>query len=156
MKAIFLDLDGVLNSRRYDAARDRSKRTYIDPTRLELLRRIISATDAKIVLSTTWRVHWDKDREKCDEEGKYIADSFAEFGMEIFDKTADLGLHFSRADEIRLWLSERDDIESFVVIDDYLYDWGNLSDRLVRTNPNFGWGLEEEHVEKAIRLLNGL
>ena len=44
-------------------------------------------------------------------------------------------------------------IESFVIIDDYRYGWGKLFENFVKTNPNFGLGLEEEHVRKAIEIL---
>lgn len=41
-----------------------------------------------------------------------------------------------------------------IIIDDYRYGWGKFSDNFVKTNPNFGLGLEEEHVQKAIEILN--
>lgn len=41
-----------------------------------------------------------------------------------------------------------------IIIDDYRYGWGKLSDNFVKTNPNFGLGLEEERVQKAIEILN--
>ena len=59
MKVIFLDIDGVLNSRRYDAKRDKNGNTNIDETRLPLVKRIVDATGARIVLSSSWRNDWD-------------------------------------------------------------------------------------------------
>ena len=55
MKIIFLDIDGVLNSKAYDSKRDWNKQTNIDETRLPLIKQIVEATDAKIVLTSTWR-----------------------------------------------------------------------------------------------------
>lgn len=155
MKIIFLDIDGVLNSRAYDRKRNWNEQTDIDETRLPLVKKIVDETGAKIVLSSTWKAHWDKQTEECDEDGIYINQTFAKFGLEVYDKTPDLGIDFDRPDEIKAWLDgTRETIESFVIIDDYRYAWGKLSDRFVKTNPNFGLGLEEEHVQKAVEILN--
>ncbi len=154
MKVIFLDIDGVLNSRAYDRKRNRDGQTDIDETRLPLVKEIVDETGAKIVLSSTWREHWNTDTQKCDEDAVYINEVFAKFGLEIYGKTPDLGLDFDRPDEIKAWLNSAEEkIESFVIIDDYRYAWGSLSDSFVKTNPNFGLGLEEEHVQKAIEIL---
>jgi len=59
MKVIFLDFDGVLNSVKYDRKRDWNKLTFIDESRLPLLKQIVDSTGAVIVLSTTWRNHWE-------------------------------------------------------------------------------------------------
>lgn len=154
MKVIFLDIDGVLNSRAYDRKRNWNEQTDIDETRLPLVKKIVDATGAKIVLSSTWRQHWDKDKNRCDEDGLYINETFARFGLSVFDKTPDLGLTAVRKDEVSIWLKETDeDIEAFVIIDDYRYGWGELSENFVKTEPNFRLGLEEEHVQKAIEIL---
>lgn len=155
MKILFLDIDGVLNSRAYDRTRNWNEQTDIDETRLPFVKRIIDETGAKIVLSSTWREHWDKTNEKCDEDGVYINKTFAKYGLEIYDKTPDLGLKSDRPDEIKAWLETvQEKIEKFAIIDDYSYGWGSLSDYFVKTNPHFGLGLEEEHVIKAIAILN--
>ena len=96
MKIIFLDIDGVLNSRVYDRKRNWNEQTDIDETRLPLVKKIVDGTGAKIVLSSTWREHWDKNHEKCDEDGIYINNTFAKFGLEIYDKTPDLELGADR------------------------------------------------------------
>lgn len=155
MKVIFLDIDGVLNSRIYDRKRNWDEQTNIDETRLPLLKRIVDETGAKIVLSSTWRKHWDKQTRKCDEDGIYINDVFEKFGIEVYDKTPDLGIDYDRPDEIKAWLqSSEEDVESFVIIDDYRYAWAELSVNFVKTNPNLGRGLEEEHVINAVAILN--
>jgi len=155
LKVLFLDIDGVLNSRAYDRKRDWNEQTDIDETRLPLIKEIVDSTGAKIVLSSTWRQHWDKDINRCDEDGVYINKTFAKFGLSIFDKTPDLGITALRRDEISKWLEDTDEaIESFVIIDDYRYGWGDLSEHFVKTEPNFRFGIEKEHVEKAIEILN--
>lgn len=156
MKVIFLDIDGVLNSREYDRKRDWSKQTAIDETRLPFVKRIVDETGARIVLSSTWRSHWNADRDKCDEDGKYITDIFAACGLTIYDKTNDLGFYADRADEVRDYITgSGEEIERFVIIDDYLYDWGELQSRFVKTSPYRTLGIDDRTVERAVEILNG-
>ncbi len=155
MKVIFLDIDGVLNSIKFDRLRMRDGRSdFIDESRLPLLKQIVDSTDAVIVLSTTWRVHWDKNEILCDNFGKYMVDTFAKYGLTIYDKTPYLGIMAERYNEIKDWLEYADGVESFVIIDDYQYGWGDLQANYVKTEPYFRFGLEEEHVKKAIEVLN--
>ena len=156
MKILFLELDGVLNSREYDSKRNWNEQTDIDETRLPLVREIIDNTGAKIVLISTWRSHWNRDENLCDEDGIYINSLFSKYGLAIYDKTPDLGLLSKRKDEVKAWLAEHTgEVERFAILDDYRFGWDGLSDFYIHTNPNYGLGLEEEHVEKAIVLLNG-
>lgn len=75
---------------------------------------------------------------------------FSSAGLEIYDKTPVLSW---RSDEIRAWLEEKNDIESFVIIDDMPFGWEELSERLVKTSAAVGRGLEEAHAERAIEIL---
>lgn len=155
MKILFLDIDGVLNSREYDRKRNWNEQTDIDETRLPLVKEIIDKTGAKIVLISTWRSHWNSDESLCDEDGNYINRLFAKYGLAIYDKTPDLGLLSKRKDEVKAWLAKRKSgIESFAILDDYRFGWDDLSDFYIHTNPNYGLGLEEEHVALAINVLN--
>ena len=156
MKILFLDIDGVLNSREYDRRRDMNMQTNIDQSRLPLVKEIIDKTGAKIVLISTQRSHWDRDESLCDEDGIYINSMFSKYGLSIYDKTPDLGLLSKRKDEVKAWLAEHaGEVENFVILDDYRFGWDDLSDFYIHTNPHYGLGLEEEHVEQAIALLNG-
>ena len=59
-----------------------------------------------------------------------------------------------RRREILTWLSShRGEVESFVILDDINCGWEELDRRVVVTDP-YGYGLNEEHVKKAIKLLN--
>ena len=152
MKILFLDIDGVLNSREYDRKRNWNEQTDIDETRLPLVKEIIDKTGAKIVLIST---HWDRDESLCDEDGMYINRLFSKYGLAIYDKTPDLGLLSKRNDEVKAWLAEHTgEVERFVILDDYRFGWDDLSDFYIHTNPNYGLGLEEEHVALAINVLN--
>lgn len=154
MKILFLDFDGVLNSDEYDKQRDMSINTNIDETRLPLLKKIVDVTGAKIVLSTTWRRHWNKNAEDCDAVGQWMNALFAKYGLEIYGKTPQLSFRAGRKAEVLSWLEfppER--IESYVILDDCIFGWEEIGDRLVKTSPSKGRGLEERHVNQAIEIL---
>ncbi|MBQ1187020.1 MAG: hypothetical protein IIX54_04970 [Clostridia bacterium] len=154
MKIIFLDVDGVLNSEKYKTESSANcDNGYIDLSRVKLVADIVNATNAKIVLISSLRVDWDKSLELCGNDGKYINKCFAENGLSIMDKTPYISFFTARKKEITFWLSShQNEVESFVIIDDMLDGWEELNSRVVNTNPN-GYGLEEEHVKKAIELL---
>ena len=155
MKIIFLDIDGVLNSEMYEWSRGEDRAdNRIDLSRVRLLKDIVSATDAKIVLSSTWRLDWDKSPELCGEDGEYINQCLAQYGLFIIDKTPFNSMIDDRRREILTWLSRhRGEVESFVILDDINCGWEDLDRRVVVTDP-YGYGLNEEHVKKAIKLLN--
>ena len=154
MKIIFLDIDGVLNSVIYDRQKSDGDGN-IDRTRLALLKSLVDETGAKIVLTTSWRNHWSNNPDELDEIGIEIVEDFKSAGLEIFDKTPHIG-YLGRAQEVRSWLSERDDVESFVIIDDNPFGWGDLEDAFVQTNYRIGRGLEDEHIQKARGILNNV
>ncbi len=151
MKIIFLDIDGVLNSSVYDRTRSCDEGN-IDKTRLVLIKELVDKTEAKIVLTSSWRKHWSKDPSARDEIGNDLARDFESAGLDIYDKTPEKG-YLERACEISMWLDENDGVDSFVIIDDNVYGWGELEDNFVATNYRIGRGLEKEHVEKALSIL---
>ena len=154
IKVLFLDIDGVLNSVKYDRER-RETDGNVDVSRLPILRRIVEETGARIVLSTTWRRHWDRDEAKCDGIGRQLADLFAEYGLDIYDKTP-WHPDGDRAEEIMRWLDTGDRyVTAFAILDDIRFGWGELEEFLVRTDERIGYGLEESHADRVIRILNG-
>ena len=153
MKVIFLDIDGVLNSERYRNEWGGDPPSNVDDTRLPLLLRIVEETGAVIVLSTSWRRHWNSDPALRAPGWKAVGDSFDRFGIEFYDRTPDYEGN-NRDCEIRNWLAaHKDEVESFVILDDYGFGWGDLADRLVKTSEQLGRGLMEKHAERAIELL---
>ena len=151
MKVIFLDFDGVLNYEKYVRVHNNGG-VIIDPDKMILLKQIIDNTGAKIVLSSSWREHWDKDEALCDNIGTQINEIFNNFNLEIFDKTPIL--HAKREEEIKLWLNENTQTKNFAVIDDRLMFDSVLDGHIVKTS-NFYYGLEESDAEKCIEILNG-
>ena len=150
MKVIFLDFDGVLNSAKYLLACGGCD-VAIDPAKMILLKQMVDATDAKIVLSTSWREHWSKDLVNCDSTGVLINRIFSTYSLQIFDKTPEL--RERREAEIKSWLDMHPEVNNFVVLDDGLLSADYLHGHFVKTSDYFG-GLDETDVQKAIDILN--
>lgn len=151
MKVIFLDVDGVLNS--IDSEDRFSYCIGLDYSGIKLLREIVDATDAEIVLVSTWKLSWDKDGSRPDTLGEYLDDRLAEERLTIMDKTG--GNMDERGHGIIDWLSEHP-TDSWIVLDDEIfedYEECGIMPHLVKTNFYDG-GLKEKHVEMAINLLN--
>lgn len=161
LNILFLDVDGVLNC-------DSTQEVFegfigIDDKFLENLRKIVSFTDnCQIVLSSTWRLGYNRYGISLKNHRTYLDEKLAEYGMEIFDITEDLSRHGeARGHEIAKWLEDHKDlnIEHWVVLDDeYFFDFSqyDIPAHLVRTlfYSNDG-GLNDECVDKAIRVLQG-
>lgn len=171
MKVIFLDIDGVLNtSETYD--RIYKTKGYrgmyeieIDKFRLDFLKQIIDNTDAKIVLSSSFRCFFSKQNGKIiptNFKSKKVYDLFSNYGLEIYDTTP---IKWdSREKEIQEWLNEKGDIENFIVLDDDGDSFYELNDKLILTSRvRYSYllsfmkesiGLCEQHVDEVIDRLN--
>ncbi len=158
MKIVFLDVDGVLNSERF-FTRTQPRRwglDHLDPVAVERAQRIVAATGARVVISSTWRLVYPLDE---------LREMLAAKGLRapVLDRTPEragvLADGLVRASEIASWLDanaaraqrgEADAVERFVILDD-LDGFGSLDRFLVRTR--FEEGLEEAHVGRAVSLL---
>jgi HAD domain in Swiss Army Knife RNA repair proteins len=136
MKIIFLDIDGVLNCRRTPNPR---KLPYIvDRVLLQRLQRLLELTDAKPVLTSTWR---------HDPAGIFSAEYW---GVPFIDVVPDLPA-CPRGDEIRKWLAEHPQVMRFAVIDD---DDDELDD-LPLFQPSPSIGISDEIVRGVTDYLQG-
>lgn len=149
MKVVFLDFDGVLNTDSYIRSCGYDG-LILDPSKMRLLKKIIESTDAKIVLTTSWKEHWEKDSTKCDASGKLMNTVFARYGLEIFDKIPHMK---EREDGIANWLDANPEAKNYVILDDFALEGNMISGHLVRTSA-FRDGLEDEHMRQAIQILN--
>lgn len=170
MKIIFLDIDGVLNSETdfIEAAMyghdnnairrlTKSGREVITPVcrgKLALLELIIKQTDAKIVITSTWREHL-KLNEIYD---IFVAQGFRLPRTTIIGKTEDSVKRlssdhtYSRCAEITKWLDGRDNIESYVILDDISpHMFHKHEDNLVTTSEYDG--LNKLHTTQAMNIL---
>ena len=154
MKIIFLDIDGVLN---FNGCRDKIGGVYfVNDDKIKLLKEIIDRTDAKIVLSSTWRLGWfDRDHYMFTvnaEDFEKLEQKLKEFDIEFLSRTP-LTKERYRGSEIELWLEKwnGEEVEKFVIIDDDS-DMKPYMDRIVKTS--FEVGLTKENVEMAVKMLN--
>ena len=153
MKIIFLDVDGVLNSAEYEKEHIPPS-LRLDRSRLPLLRELVIRSGARIVLSSTLRLFWDKSPTLIMDEGSELQAALAEYGLEIYDKTPYLKNTTARAEEIREWLHlSGDTIDEFVILDDTKDGWGDLLPHTVITDYFVGRGLEARHVADALKAL---
>lgn len=114
MKVIFLDIDGVLNS--VDSEDHFHGFIGLDYSGIKLLKEIVDATEAKIVLVSTWKLSWEKNnKSRPDGLGAYLDQRLAEEGMVIVDKTG--GQMSERGHGILDWLSEYP-TDTWIVLDD--------------------------------------
>ena len=151
MKVLFLDFDGVLNSEKYVRGCGHFG-AVIDPSRMVLLKQIVDATGARLVLSTSWREHWGRTDAECDDTGRQINAIFADHGLTVWDKTPQLRL--SREEEIKAWLDVHPEVTAFAVLDDRVLSADFLDGHFVKT-ANYRDGLDEAAAAKAIALLRG-
>lgn len=160
MKVIFLDVDGVLNSIGWMKKNDGNKHGNfeINPENVKMLKEIVDKTGAKIVLSSTWRNVDGTDGEPRHPMYDYLVGELRKLGMEIFSRTP--LINNDRPKEIKKWLDETSfDIESFISIDDDFsekdYEKQGVCNRLIKTQFwDENGGLQRNHVEQAIQLLN--
>lgn len=170
MKVIFLDIDGVLNNdetfikRRLNFAKTGIWTLEVDEFRVEYLKRIIDETNAKIVLSSTWRLYFDKQNDvvvSTVERGKELNSIFNKYGMEIYDYTTKDD-YIRRDDQIIKWLNVHEDVESFIILDDEASHLIKFEGKEFINTTIFSGiedsekclGLCEEHIELAINKLN--
>ena len=167
MKVIFLDIDGVLNTKE---TYDNIYRTHgflstmevpIDKFRLEYLKTIIDETDAKIVLSSSFRHFFIKQEGKIiptSIKGKNLYNWFLKYGIDIYDITPNNG--YTREEEIKEWLINNEEVEDFIIIDDDPTIFEDLSSKLIQTSKvrqNYlttfikdSFGLCERHIPEII------
>lgn len=162
---IFLDVDGVLNSMPYFKSLDIGNKQIgyndISDFHLQMLAKIYHTCNAKIVLSSTWRELDDESDRNVYSMYKYLESSLAKYDMKIISKTP--VIQMNRPFEIVTWLSNREDKSNikFVSLDDDFskedYDIYGIGKNLIYTkffcNKESEGGLQQEHVDKAIRIL---
>ncbi|WP_127532157.1 HAD domain-containing protein [Paenibacillus kobensis] len=123
MRIIFLDIDGVLNTDRAVRLRQLHEQADInfDAEAMKNLQELIDATDAYVVISSTWRIHYNTENRLWTE----LIRNFMQYGLEhrIIGITPVLDSNLqpsTRWREIESWLRNYLDghIQSFVIVDD--------------------------------------
>ncbi len=160
MKVIFIDIDGVVNCNEDFGGRGKPNPTIgglmgIAGARVRKLKKIVEATDAKIVLVSSWKRHYVQYiNTKDDMYGKYLRNKFRKFSLDIFDTTLDYETKGSwyRGTGIFNWLAKHE-VENWIVLDDEIFcDYEETIKRhLVKTS--YLTGLTDELTDKAIEML---
>lgn len=147
---IFLDVDGVLNSQKH--AMEIYKITNkpssgfnfpFDEKCLENLKMIIQETNAKVVITSTWRKHANGKTILLSNLKRYNLDKDIIGYTPILNKERGL--------EIAAFLDKLDFNPNFIILDDD-DDMGHLSNYLIKTNIEIG--LTYENAVEAIEKLN--
>ena len=169
-KVIFLDVDGVLNS----------DRTLYEDISLEddlilNLKEIVDKTEAKIILSSSWRLSTEaiaKLMDKLDKFGlaisgmtcdsvdldwlkKYKFDTTKKYLDTKFDydENKQIKITHDRGAEIFKWLHDHDDC-AYVILDDEIEDVKPYFNESVIVKTSYKTGLTKEDVKKAVQILN--
>ena len=165
-KIIFLDIDGVLATPEYL----KDGQWALNPEKQKMLGRILSETDAEIVLSSSWRRNSLEDtKEYMEEKGFLFVDKL--IGVTIraqqFIANGKGGiLSMPRGVEIKYWIDTRihsdhgknwkrlilDRDYTYVILDDDCDMLLEHKNNFIRTESSIG--LTDEDVEKAIAILN--
>lgn len=151
MKVIFLDIDGVLNSDEYFEKVVHSNiqgiERDVDVEKIKLLKKAIDETGAKIVLISSWR--YTKNAQS-------LKELLANYGIYT---TSTPFIQNKRGLEIKQWLSDNQNVEDFVILDDEIFDSydESLIKNLIKTSNgngrNFGEGLLPRDVDEIIKRL---
>lgn len=150
---IFLDIDGVLNSRTHMNNLIQQRKSVssgnmeLNRESILILKEIINKTNAKIVLSSSWR--------KILRNVVNVRNQLKSHGISLLGLTG-TSQSGKRDDEIREWINnwinEKNNIRSFIIIDDDEQDIELYKDRLIHTT--WMYGLQKEHIKNSIELLN--
>ena len=146
---IFLDIDGVLNSDKYFDGIDNkecmnqvdSLMLDIDVSKVKILLEVINKTNAKIVITSSWR------RMKL---YPYIKERLISMGLPVVGETP--FIEERRGEEIRSYLLENR-VSNYCIIDDEVFkDYKELEDYLVVTD-FYEDGLTIEHAKGVVKKL---
>ncbi len=162
MKVIFLDIDGVLNSNFWNDTHQReiSDGTLIDKEKVMLLGQLIRNTNATVVLHSGWKFWFDSELKPLRREAERLISMLEEEGIKVSGVTPDYTTEeirkskkFSlvKASEILAWVSQSDNIEKWIVIDDL--DLHNEEIRKHQIFTDASIGLTAENICEAERLL---
>ena len=160
---IFLDIDGVLNSKSWNETHQKeiSDGIWIDEEKIALLAHLIRNTTAKIVLHSGWRFWFDNNGMPIRRESERLVRLLSDAGLKISGMTPDLTTEeirktkkFSlvKAAEILLWLERHPNVNGWAVIDDLALHNETVSRHQVM--PDQAIGLAWDDIDKAEKIIS--
>ena len=166
-KAIFLDIDGVLNSYGKESKSRCGNYTGIDKDKVQRLAKIVQETDAILILTSSWKMGWEPKGKytvykygvyepATNYHAKYLDNHLKKKGKLILtDKTRERNLA-ERGNGIKAYLTQHPEITDWIVLDDEIFsdfkEHGILP-HLLQTN--YLYGLTDDDAEIAIKMLKG-
>lgn len=154
-------MDGVLNSQEdLMIYKEKNKITgcvlydEVEDRPLRLLKEIIDKTNAKVVISSSWRIGCCRNsRESIFGNRLYnkLEKRLKDYGIDIYDITPSLNSGTQRGDEIREWLS-KNPTDNFIILDDDS-DMCEYVDTEHFIHTTYNHGLTRELKDKAIDVL---
>lgn len=163
-KVIFLDIDGVLNTKWWytqmnrNTPKDKYGYAFV-PKAVANLRRILEETGSNIVISSSWKCMGLSEMEDMWEErnlpGKVIGITPNSVSDELLvDADIDsIKLFHIRGEEIKEWMARHGkQVSNYTIIDDMDNMLPDQQSHFVQTNPEEG--ITEEDVQKTIKILN--
>lgn len=169
LKLCFLDFDGVLNSMYFMLANQKKWNTHdglgmIDEEAIKLLNQVIEKTNAKVVISSTWRLVFDMPTLVGFLKTKgFVGEVIGRTPNPYPTAEDDLGnpcSYSTRGQEIVRWIKGYDhrtclhgEIANYVILDD-TSDMYPVEHKLVQTS--WELGLEQKHVDQAVQMLNDM
>lgn len=155
MKVLFLDFDGVINNTPFMKQSKGQGASQLDPANLAVLDKIIQATGAKIVISSSWRHMfsvWEM-KNMMFRAGSKVA------SKQVIDRTP-MG-EDNRGMEIQEWLQldsermivnpEHEPVDAWVIIDDVDEFLPEQKPHFVQTDASTG--LTDNDAAEAIAIL---
>ena len=163
MKVIFLDIEGVLTNyasaeRRYEVFQNYNIIiSEIDESTVRRLAKIVCATGAKVVLTSSLRGDWARGIENIQlDSSKQLQRLFDKYNIEVVGVTpyipkSNEDASSWREHEINYYLNKHKEIEGFCIIDDEIHFLHSLDEYVVKVDSDYG--LQDEHVDQAIKIL---
>ena len=149
-RIVFLDVDGVLNSYLWTVRPKTIEESQgdpdLDPFAINLLNEFTQIFDLKIVISSDWRISSYCIPRLKNAGVRNIIDTTP---VTIF-QTRNNKIHFTRGEEIQLWLDAHPEVENFVIFDDR-EDFEQLN-HYVKVDSYRG--LTQEDIQKAVEILS--
>jgi len=172
MNYIFLDVDGVLNNKKYLLAHKDDDGT-IDPENIELLAKLAHEFNCHIILSSSWKNGFKEnlepkyktiqlfDKTEIPSRCQRLLNSFKEYNLKLEGLTPNVvtpqDITWSRPFEIQKYIrTNLKENDNFVILDDD----DDICNSMLKMFPNhfiqtnFETGFNLEHYDKAVKILN--
>lgn len=181
INVIFLDIDGVLNGynfwnllgwniiSKFNSSklkgwyRELTEPFGVHERKVKRLAKIVHKTDAKVVISSSWRSGLQSNN--LSDSEKRLLELFKKYNIEIYDYTPILPSG-KRENEIMAWLFRNPQVNNFIILDDENFDLQCFigkeliqtssvpRGRYIKSQLYENTGLKNKHVRQAIKMLN--